>query len=128
MKHATRHKNHNFSFIPLLLSSCNFNYILKWKNKHWNSALLKEVCNRGVAYSLFKLDGSRQATPYITKFLSLTAILGTLNLCISLKFYLQDFQINLNQRLDKKHNLIIFGLLHGSRVVCGQKSYLYICM
>ena len=30
----------------------------------------KEVCNRGVACSLLKLDGTGKATPSITKFLS----------------------------------------------------------
>ena len=33
---------------------------------------LKEVCNGGVACSLLKLDGGRQATPSIAKFLTVT--------------------------------------------------------
>ena len=37
----------------------------------------KEICNRGVACSLLKLDGSWQATPSITKFLTWQTVFGS---------------------------------------------------
>ena len=51
--------------MPLLMQPQHAKYVVH----------TKEVCNRGVACWLLKLDGGWQATPSITKFLS-TYILG----------------------------------------------------
>ena len=41
----------------------------------FKKTLAKEVCNRGVACSLLKLDGSWQATPSIKKFLNMSGFM-----------------------------------------------------
>ena len=48
--------------------------ILIGKRLNNNGLYLKEVCNRGAASSLLKLDGGWQAMPSITKFLTLDYI------------------------------------------------------
>ena len=45
--------------------------ILIGKRLNNNGLYLKEVCNRGAASSLLKLDGGWQAMPSITKFLDI---------------------------------------------------------